>query len=71
MVLAPERLSLTLRRPEMPGVDQIALRLEVQRLVVHAKKPGGLALIAACGVKCQAYRLLLGLGGNAPNEFFQ
>ena len=71
MVLAPETLSLSLRRPEMPGIDHIALHLEMQRLVVHAKKPGGLALVAACGVKCQAYRLLLGLGGNALNEFFQ
>jgi len=71
MVLAPETLSLSLRRPEMPGIDHIALHLEMQRLVVHAKKPGGLALVAACGVKCQAYRLSLSLGRNALGQVFQ
>jgi hypothetical protein len=68
MVLAPETLSLSLRRPEKPGIDHIALHLEMQRLVVHAKKPGGLALVAACGVKCQAYCLLLRLRGYALDE---
>lgn len=68
MVLAPENLSLTLRRPEIPGNDGVALQLEVQRLVVHVKEPSRLALIAERGVKGQTYRLLLRLRGYALGE---
>jgi hypothetical protein len=71
MVLSPYKRSPTLRCPEIPGIDEVALHLDVQRLVVHAKEPGGLALVAAGGVKCQAYRLSLRLGGNALGELFQ
>src|SRR5439155_21604016 len=57
--------------PELPGLDTVALRLEVQGLVVHPEEPSCLALVPPRGVKCQADRLSLRLGGGAVGDLLQ
>ena len=59
------------RRPEIRGIDRVALHLEVQGLVVHPEEPGRLTLVATRGVKSQAYRLSFRLGGGAAGELLQ
>ena len=65
------RQSLWLRRPEIRRVERVALHLEVEGLVVHSEKPSRFTLIATRGVKSQAYRLSLRLGGGAVGELLQ
>src|SRR6266404_9784043 len=60
-----------LRRPEIRGVDRVALHLEVQGLVVHPQEPRRLTLVATRGAKSQAYRLSLRLGGGAAGQLLQ
>ena len=60
-----------LRRPEIRRVERVALHLEVEGLVIHSEKPSRCTLIAARGVKSQAYRLSLRLGGGAAGELLQ
>src|SRR5437762_13249956 len=67
MAWSPEML----RHAEICGVDGVALHLEVQGLVVHPEKPSRLTLVATRGVKSQAYRLSLRLGGGAVGELLQ
>src|SRR2546427_3713574 len=52
------------RRPEISGVDIVVLHFEVQGLVVHLEEPRRLTLVPARGVKGQADRLALRLGGR-------
>src|SRR3989442_2455017 len=65
------RLPFRSRRPEFRGLDTVALRLEVQGLVVHSEEPSCLALVPPRGVKCQADRLSLRLGGGAVGDLLQ
>jgi len=67
----PRDFRRRLRRPEIPGVDRVALHLEVEGLVVDSEKPSGLTLVAMRGVKSQAYCLSLRLGGDALGELPQ
>ena len=67
MVWPPEML----RRPEIRGIDRVALHLEVQGLVIHPEESSRLTLVATRGVKSQAYRLSLRLGGGAAGELLQ
>src|SRR5882762_8013728 len=67
MAWSPE----TLRRPEIRGIDRVALHLEVQGLVVHPEEPSRFTLVATRGVKSQAYRLSLRLGGGAVGALLQ
>src|SRR2546427_5065928 len=60
-----------LRRPELRRVERVALHLEVEGLVIHSEKPSRCTLIATRGVKSQAYRLSLRLGGGAVGELLQ
>src|SRR5439155_8073008 len=59
------RFPLRSRRPELRGLDTVALHLKVQGLVVHPEEPSCLALVPPRGVKGQADRLSLRLGGGA------
>src|SRR5438046_2642361 len=59
------------RHPERSGLDLVALRLEVQGLVVHPEEPSCLALVPPRGVKGQADRLSLRLGGGAIGDLLQ
>ena len=59
------------RRPELRSLDTVALRLKVQGLVVHPEEPSCLALVPPRGVKCQADRLSLRLGGGAVGDLLQ
>jgi len=65
------RSPLGSRRPKFRGLDTVALRLEVQGLLVHPEEPGCLALVPPRGVKCQADRLSLRLGGGAVGDLLQ
>src|SRR5207245_8928586 len=56
------------RRPERLGLDAVVFRLEVQGLVVHAQESRGLTLVPPRGVKGQANRLSLRLGGGPPGD---
>src|SRR2546422_118453 len=67
MVWPPEML----RRPEIRGIDRVALHLEVQGLVIHPEESSRLTLVATRGVKSQAYRLPLRLGGGAVGALLQ
>ena len=60
-----------LRRPETPGIDRVALYLEVQRLIVHAKKASRLTLVATRSMERQTDCLPLGLDGNTLDELLQ
>src|SRR5205823_6026981 len=60
-----------LRHPEIRRVERVALHLEVEGLVIHSEKPSCFTLIATRGVKSQAYRLSLRLGGGAVGELLQ
>jgi len=51
--------------------NTVALRLEVQGLVVHPEEPNWLALVPPRGVKCQADRLPLRLGSGAVGDLLQ
>src|SRR5207244_10485854 len=51
--------------------DTVALRLEVQGLVVDPEEPSCFALVPPRGVKCQADRLSLRLGGGAVGDLLQ
>jgi|SRR5690349_19238430 hypothetical protein len=57
-----------LRRPEFPGVDRVALHLDMECLVVDAKNPRRLALVSIRNIKGQAYRLTLCLNGDALGQ---
>src|SRR5437870_9321851 len=59
------------RRPELPGFDPVTLYLEVQGLVVHPEESRRLTLVAPCGVKGQADRLALRLGGGPGGDLLQ
>jgi len=65
------RFPLGSRRPKFRGLHTVALRLEVQGLVVHPEEPSCLALVPLRGVKCQADRLSLRLGGGAVGDLLQ
>src|SRR5690348_2215606 len=43
----------------------------MKRFVVHAKKPGRLALVSIGNIKGQAYRLTFCLSGDALGEFLE
>jgi hypothetical protein len=60
-----------LRRPEIRGLDRVALHLEMESLVVDSEKPSRLTLVATRGEKSQAYRLPLRLGGRAVGDLLQ
>src|SRR5437660_1326397 len=57
MVWPPEML----RRPEIRGIDRVALHLEVQRLVVGPEEARRLALVPTGGLQDAADRVLLGV----------
>jgi len=59
------------RRPKRPGLDAVVLHLEVQGLVIHAQESSRLTLVPLCGLKGQADRLSLGLGGSSVGDLPQ
>jgi len=65
------RQSRGLRHLEICGVDRVAPHLEVEGLVIHSEKSSRFTLVATRGVKSQADRLSLRLGGSALRELLQ
>src|SRR5437660_2465548 len=59
------------RRPERLGLDAVVFHLEVQGLVVHAQESRGLTLVPPRGLKGQADRLPLRLGGGPAGDLLQ
>src|SRR5437879_6744973 len=59
------------RRPERLGLDTVVLHLEVEGLVVHAQESRGLTLVPPRGLKGQADRLPLRLGGGPAGDLLQ
>src|SRR5437879_4184192 len=57
MVWPPEML----RRPEIRGIDRVALHLDVQGFVVGPEEPRRLALVPTGGLEDAADRVLLGV----------
>jgi len=65
------RFPLRSQRPEPPRLDTVTLHLEVQGLVVHLEEPSRPALVPPRGMKGQADRLSLRLGGGAGGDLLQ
>src|SRR5881409_3105482 len=59
------------RRPELLGLDAVALHLEVQGLVVDPQEARRLTLVPPRGLKSHADRLPLRLGGGPVGDILQ
>src|SRR5436309_4989641 len=59
------------RRPELLGVNSVALHLEVQSLVVDPQEARRLTLVPPRGLKSHADRLPLRLGGGPVGDIPQ
>src|SRR5437899_4345973 len=59
------------RRPELRGLDAVALHLEVQGLVVDPQEARRLTLVPPRGLKSHADRLPLRLGGGPVGDILQ
>src|SRR5207244_10656775 len=59
------------RRPELLGLDAVALHLEVQGLVVDPQEARRLTLVPSRGLKSHADRLPLRLGGGTVGDIPQ
>src|SRR5437667_5584373 len=59
------------RRPDLLGLDAVALHLEVQSLVVDPQEARRLTLVPPRGLKSHADRLPLRLGGGPVGDILQ